>query len=85
MTDEFRHTVLTLKKGQILLIQFDLSNVDREHAGKLMESYREEIYKVAEKAGIPREKLPLLLMGGAITVQTLDAVELLGLVGKTAD
>ena len=79
------HTVLDLGKGKILLIQFDLGGVSAEDGHKMMARYRDEVYKVAEKAGIPASRLPLLITGGGVDVKTLDAVELLGLIGKTAE
>ncbi len=82
--DVLNSQVLDLKKGQILLVEFGMSNVPRENAQKLVSAWRDEILKIAEKAGIPPENFPLLVVAGDIKFTTVDAVELLGLVGKTA-
>ena len=78
------HLGKTRNLGQILLVEFGMSNVPRENAQKLVSAWRDEILKIAEKAGIPPENFPLLVVAGDIKFTTVDAVELLGLVGKTA-
>jgi hypothetical protein len=76
--------ILDLKKGQILLVEFGMEHVPRDNAQKLVMAWRQEILNVAEKAGIPPENFPLLVIAGDIKFTTVDAVELLSLVGKTA-